>query len=270
MAGSLNSVRILCGYPQDRYIDRAGNVWLGDGYYSGGETSVQALQFLARAPDVALYQSLRFGEFSYDIPLRPGNYELHLYFLETHYGPGSIGGGGETSRMFNVLLNGRPVLKLFDIIKDAGGNNVGNERVFKDVTPAADGYLHLNFRRLLDSPLLNALAIVPAPPAKINPIRIVAQNNSYTDRAGNIWSPDRYYGGGQLALHLTHTSISETPDTALYSGERFGNFSYTIPVPPGKNKVNLRSAETYWGIQNAYPTLPDQNDSPTGGWEPGF
>ncbi|MGD0010888.1 MAG: malectin domain-containing carbohydrate-binding protein [Terriglobia bacterium] len=264
MAGSLDSVRILCGYPQDKYIDRAGNVWLGDRYYSGGQTSVQPLQFPARAPDVALYQSFRFGDFSYDIPLRPGNYELHLYFLETHYGPGSLSGGGETSRMFNVLLNGQPLLKLFDIIKDAGGNNIGDERVFKDVTPAADGHLHLNFRGLLDSPLLNALAIVPAPRAKINPIRIVAQNNSYTDRAGNIWSPDRYYRGGQLALHLTRTPISGTRDPGLYSSERFGNFSYTIPVPPGKYKVNLRFAETYWGIQNA-PNLPDQNDSQVGG-----
>jgi len=264
MAGSLDSVRILCGYPQDKYIDRAGNVWLGDRYYSGGQTSVQPLQFPARAPDVALYQSFRFGDFSYDIPLRPGNYELHLYFLETHYGPGSLSGGGETSRMFNVLLNGQPLLKLFDIIKDAGGNNIGDERVFKDVTPAADGHLHLNFRGLLDSPLLNALAILPAPPGKINPIRILAQNNSYTDRAGNIWSPDRYYRGGQLALHLTRTPISGTRDPGLYSSERFGNFSYTIPVPPGKYKVNLRFAETYWGIQNA-PNLPDQNDSQVGG-----
>jgi hypothetical protein len=167
--------------------------------------------------------------------------------------------------MFNVLLNGQPLLKLFDIIKDAGGNNIGDERVFKNVTPAADGHLHLTFRRLLDSPLLNALAIVPARPGKINPIRILAQNNSYTDRAGNIWSPDRYYRGGQLALHPTRALVSGTPDPGLYSSERFGNFSYAIPVPPGKYKVTLRFAETYWGIQNAYPNLPDQNDSPVGG-----
>jgi hypothetical protein len=167
--------------------------------------------------------------------------------------------------MFNVLLNGQPLLKLFDIIKDAGGNNIGDERVFKNVAPATDGHLRLNFRRLLDSPLLNALAILPAPPGKINPIRILAQNNSYTDRAGNIWSPDRYYRGGQLGLHLARTPFSGTLDPGLYSSERFGNFSYAIPVPPGKFKVTLRFAETYWGIQNASPNLPDQNGSPVGG-----
>jgi hypothetical protein len=240
---------------------------MGDRYFTGGDPSVQALQFLPRAPDVALYESFRFGDFSYDIPLPPGNYELHLYFLETHYGPGNLSGGGETSRMFDVLLNGQPLLRLFDVIKDAGGNNVADERVFKNITPAADNHLHLKFRRLLDSPILNAIAILPAPHGKINPIRILAQNNSYTDRAGNIWSPDRYFRGGQLALHLSRAPVSGTPDPGLYTSERFGNFSYTIPVPPGKYQVTLRFAETYWGIQNAYPNLPDQSGSPVGGPE---
>jgi len=265
MAGSMESVRLLCGYPQDKYIDRAGNVWLGDRYYSGGETSIQPLQFLPRAPDTELYQNFRFGNFSYDIPLQPGNDELPLYFLETHFGPGSLSGGGETSRMFDILLNGQPVIKLFDIIKDAGGNDIGDERVFKNVTPALDGHLHLKLHKLNEAALLNALAIVPAPPGKINPVRILAQNNSYTDRAGNIWSPDRYFRGGQLALHLSGGPVSGTPNPGLYSSERFGNFTYAIPVPAGKYKLTLHFAETYWGIQNTYPNMPDQNGSPVGG-----
>ena len=267
IAGSADAVRILCGYPRDKYIDRGGNVWMGDRYFTGGEASVQPLQFLPRAPDVALYESFRFGDFSYDIPLLPGNYELHLYFLETHYGPGNLSGGGETSRMFDVLLNHQPLLHLFDIIKDAGGNNIADERVFRNVVPAADGQLHLRFSRLLDSPILNAIAILPAPPNKICPIRILAQNNSYTDREGNIWSPDRYFRGGQLALHLSRAPVSGTPDPGLYTSERYGNFSYAIPVPPGKYQVTLRFAETYWGLQNTYPNLPDQTGSPVGGAE---
>jgi hypothetical protein len=265
VAGSSDSVRILCGYLKDKYIDRGGNVWLGDRNYSGGDTSVQPLEILPRAPDPALYQGFRFGDFSYNIPLKPGNYELHLYFVETHYGPGSLSGKGETSRLFDVLLNGKPLLKIFDIIKDAGGNNIADERVFKDVSPAPDGHVHLNFRRLVDSPVLNALAIEPAPAGKINPIRILAQDNSYTDRAGNVWSPDRYYSGGQPAQHTSPAPVSGTADPGLYSGERYGNFSYAIPVPSGKYKVTLRFAETYWGRANSYYNLPDQNGSPVGG-----
>jgi Malectin domain len=265
LSRSQDSIRILCGYSKDKYIDRGGNVWLGDRYYSGGETSAEPELFLARAPDMGLYQNFRFGDFSYRIPLKPGNYELHLYFVETHYGPGSLSGRGETSRLFDVLLDGKSLLRIFDIIKDAGGNNIADERVFKDVRPGPDGYLQLNFQRLVDSPLLNALAIEPATPGKINPIRILAQDNSYTDHAGNIWSPDRYYSGGQLAQHISTTPVSGTLDPQLYSSERFGNFTYAIPVPPGKYKVTLRFAETYWGRKNSHYNLPDQNGSPVGG-----
>jgi len=265
-ARPLEGVRILCGYRRDKYIDRAGNVWTGDQYFSGGQTSSQAVEFLPRAPDVTLYESFRFGDFSYDIPLQPGNYELHLYFLETHYGIGSPSGGGETSRMFDVLVNDKPILKLFDIIKDAGGdNNVADERVFSNISPAADGRVHIQFKRQRDSPILSALAVLPAPPGKIIPIRILAQNNSYTDRAGDIWSPDRYYRGGQLALHVRHAPVSGTAEPGLYSSERFGNFTYAIPVPAGRYQVTLRFAETYWGLQSTYPNLPDQHGSPVGG-----
>jgi hypothetical protein len=263
--GSTNRVRILCGYAKDVYIDRDGNAWQGDRYYSGGEAHSAPQQFISRAADMTLFRTFRAGEFSYNIPLKPGNYELHLYFVETHYGPGTFSGGGETSRLFNVLMNGKPLLKIFDIIKDAGGNNVADVRVFKDVTPAPDGYLHLKLEPLDDVPTLNALEIEPAPPGRINPIRIVGQDHSYTDHAGNVWRPDRYYSGGQLAVHITHIPVSHTPDPDLYSGERFGHFSYAIPVAPGRYGLTLRFAETYWGVPNRSPSLPDQNGSLEGG-----
>jgi len=260
-----DSVRILCGYSKDKHIDNSGNVWLGDRYFSGGEAVTQSPQFIARAPDMTLYQTFRSGTFSYDIPLKLGNYEMHLYFVETQYGPGTLSGGGETTRLFNVDMNGKRLLNIFDIIKDAGGNNIADVRVFKDVKPASDGYLHLRFEALNNPAILNAVEMAPAPPGKIRPIRLVAQSNSYTDHAGNVWSPDCYYSGGQLALHIARPPVSGTQDPNLYSSERFGNFSYAIPVAPGKYKVTLRFAETYWGSQNQQHNLPDQNASPTGG-----
>jgi hypothetical protein len=258
-------VRILCGYTKDRYIDRDGNAWLGDRYYSGGEALSQPQQVIARAPDVALFEAFRAGGFSYNIPLKPGNYELHLYFVETHYGPGTLSGGGETSRLFNLWMNGKSLLKIFDIIKDAGGNNVADVRVFKDVAPAADGYLHLRLEPLTDVAILSALEVLPARRGRMNPIRIAARDHSYSDHAGNVWQSDRYYSGGQLAVHITRIPVSPTPDPNLYSGERYGNFSYAIPVAPGKYKVTLRFAETYWAVPNRSPSIPDQNGSLEGG-----
>jgi hypothetical protein len=260
----LDSLRVLSGYSKDKHIDSSGNVWLDDRYFSGGEAVTQSPQFIARAPDMTLYQTFRSGTFAYNIPLKPGNYEMHLYFVETQYGPGTLS-GGETTRLFNVDVNGKRLLNIFDIIKDAGGNNIADVRVFKDVRPTTDGYLHLRFEALNNPAILNAVEIMPAPPGKIRPIRFVAQNNSYTDHAGNVWNPDCFYSGGQLALHVAHPAVSGTQDPNLYSSERFGNFSYAIPVAPGKYKVTLHFAETYWASQNQRRNLPDQSGSPVGG-----
>lgn len=262
-----DEVRILAGYRKDTYIDRSGNVWQGDRYFTGGTALAQPRRFIARTVDPTMYQTLRSGEFSYDIPLKPRTYELRLYFAETHYGPDTLSGGGETSRLFDVLMNGRILLHLFDIIKDAGGNDVADVRVFKDVEPAEDGKLHLKFAPLIDAPVLSALEVLPTPRGEINPIRIIAQQNSYTDHAGHVWAPDGYVRGGQPATHIHRTPVTETADPDLYVGERFGNFDYAIPVAPGKYTLTLHFAETYWGLENQRPgaALPDYSGSPEGG-----
>ena len=260
-------VRILAGYLKGSYIDRAGNVWQGDRYYDGGNPLAQPRRFIARTFDPTIYQTLRSGQFSYDIPLKSATYELRLYFAETHYGPDTLSGGGETSRLFDVYLNGRMLLHLFDIIKDAGGNDVADVRVVKDVEPAQDGKLHLRFASLIDSALVNAIEVLPAPRGEMNPVRIIAQQNSYTDHAGHAWSPDQYARGGQFATHIHRTPVSDTADPDLYVGERFGNFDYAIPLAPGRYTLNLYMAETYWGLENQRPAaaLPDYSGSPEGG-----
>ncbi|HMD97675.1 MAG TPA: malectin domain-containing carbohydrate-binding protein [Terriglobia bacterium] len=74
------------------------------------------------------------------------------------------------------------------------------------------------------------------------------QDNSYTDRAGRIWSPDRYFFRGRFASHKA--PVENTPDPIIFTGERYGNFDYAIPVAPGKYGVTLRFAETYFGEAN--------------------
>jgi hypothetical protein len=239
-------VRILCGFKKDRYIDREGKVWGPDAFYTGGYTENRPRQYFARTDDPVLFETLRFGDFRYDIPAKPGNYELWLYFAETAYGPGTTTGGGENSRIFNVYLNDAPLLTDFDITSDAAGANTADIRRFKNVTPAPDGKVHLRFESVHHHPLVDAIRLSPMQGDKLAPIRVIAQENSYTDSHGAIWSPDNYYSGGQLSTHKE--SVKGTGDVDLYAGERYGNFSYALPVDSrGKYTVNLYMAETYWG-----------------------
>jgi len=253
-AGSTEEIRILAGYSKDNYIDRAGKAWGPDRFYTGGRVLSTPPQVIDRTSDATLYQNCRAGEFTYDVPLKPGVYELRLYFAETTYGPNTLAGGGESSRIFNVDLNGRRILSEFDPLADAGANNTADVRVFDDVTPAPDGRLHLAFSKFhgptppQDEAILNALEIVPGIAGKMLPVRIVAQNNSYTDHSGRVWSPDRYSSQGRLVLH--NRPVEQTADSGLYYGERFGHFSYAIPVASGKYALTLHFAETYFGPAN--------------------
>ena len=245
-----NAIRIIAGYDRANYIDRDGQVWQADRFYEGGGAWPGPLrQFIARTSDPALYQGGRYGVYAYNIPLKPGNYELKLHFLERVYGPGLETGGGENSRVMDVTANGRMLLKDFDIVSDAGGPEIADVRVFKDIQPGPDGYLRLGFHAQRERPLINAVEVEPALPHKINPVRIVTQNNSVIDSHGHVWLADTYYMGGQASNHWK--GVTGTPDPDLFNNERYGHFSYAIPVAPGSYTVNLYFAETYWGPNNA-------------------
>ncbi len=242
------AIRILAGYSRSSHIDSAGNTWLSDRYFEGGATGVNPNHFIFRSLDPTLFRTYRHGEFAYNIPLAPGVYELWLYFVETIYGPGLIHQGGETSRTFGILINGAPVLDPFDTYADAGGAFVGDERVFKDVSPGRNGYLQISFSRRQDEPMLTALEVLPGIPGKQRTIRIVAQPNTYTDHKGRVWMPDQFYAGGQFIFR--QGQIEGTPEPGLYEGERYGNFDYAIPVAQGNYSVTLYFSERYFGAGN--------------------
>ncbi len=239
-------IRILAGAPDAHYVDHLGNIWLGDRFFQGGAGMATPHHVIWRTVDPAIFQVRREGqEFGYDIPLNPGRYELHLYFAETVFGEGNVAGGGETSRIFQVLANGRALLDSLDVTSDAGGANIADEKVCAGVSPAADGKLHLLFRGVKENAVLSGIAILPAPSGRMRPVRILVRDQRYTDQAGRVWLPDRYFSRGQTVLRPE--AISGTPDPELYRGERYGNFTYTIPVAPGRYTLRLRFNEAWFG-----------------------
>ena len=239
-------IRIRSGSSAARYVDRTGNIWSGDRFFQGGSVFATPGHVISGTPDPELFRSRREGDFSYDIPLKPGVYELHLYFAETLFGETNTAGGAESSRVFRVLINDKPALMVFDVISDAGGSDMADEKVFKDVSPAKDGMLHLHFAALFkETPFLNAIEIVPGIPGRMHPVRIVAGSHNYTDRRGVAWGSDRYFIHGSTVARSE--PVSNTPDPEMFGAERFGNFTYSIPVVEGRYTVNLRFAESWFG-----------------------
>lgn len=238
-----DEIRILAGSSRP-YTDRFGQVWDADRNFEGGSPFSAPLHPVFGTRDPVLYQSGRTGSFRYDLPLKPGSYELRLHFAETVFGEGNAAGGGETSRLFNVFANGKMLLEMIDVIADAGSNSA-DIRVFKDIQPDKDGLLHLEYKPVVNVAFLNAIEVSPGIPGKMRPIRIVARDQGYIDKNGRSWSPDRFSQGGQLVLRTV--PVSGAPDPEIYRGERFGNMRYDIPVAPGRYTLIVHFAETWFG-----------------------
>jgi hypothetical protein len=247
-AGALpgsDSVRILAGLDERAFTDGFGNVWQSDRFFEGGSLIKLPTHPITGTREPRLYQSRRQGNFRYDIPLVPGVYELRLHFAETHFGEDNTAGyGGEGSRAFAVQINGNTVINRLDIVGEAGAS-AAHVKVFKDVSPAADGKLHLTFVPIVAVPFLNAIEITPGTGGRLRPIRIVAQPRALTDTSGTSWLPDRFAAGGQMVKRTPEVTGTNEPE--LYAGERFGNLTYTIPVPSGTYGVTLYMAERWIG-----------------------
>ncbi|MGD0858502.1 MAG: malectin domain-containing carbohydrate-binding protein [Terracidiphilus sp.] len=247
-------VRILAGAGRS-FVDHAGKLWNADAWFSGGTAVQSAVLNIWRTQNPGFYRTSRQGQFSYAIPLKKGIYELRLHFAETVYDPESTGTGGEGSRLMTVRANGRTLLTRFDIVADAGGSRTADVKVFTDIQPAADGLLHLEF--LGDDgkqAILSAVEVLPGFRGRIRPVRVLARQTPYYSNDSHWWSPDNYFEGGQLAAYAT--PVKGTDDPELYETERWGNFSYAIPVAPGKYSVSLLFAARHgdW----------DESSSPAG------
>jgi hypothetical protein len=84
------------------------------------------------------------------------------------------------------------------------------------------------------------------PPAGASPpIRINVGGPAYTAASGTTWQADQFFTGG--ATSSTSHAITGTNDPAIYQNERWGDFTYAIPVPNGTYDVRMHFAEAYFG-----------------------
>jgi hypothetical protein len=82
----------------------------------------------------------------------------------------------------------------------------------------------------------------PAPDGDL--IAVNAGGSQYTAADGTVYQGDSGFSGGNF--YSTTAAITGTTDDRLYQSERYGNFSYKIPVDDGDYLVTLKFAEIYW------------------------
>ncbi len=91
------------------------------------------------------------------------------------------------------------------------------------------------------------VVVLPPPPtpaiigAVAGPLRINAGGAEYRDPAGIVWLADQYFTGGDA--FSSPGPIIFTNQTGLYSTQRYGDFTYKIPVKNGLWTLQLKFAE---------------------------
>jgi Malectin domain/Bacterial TSP3 repeat len=119
-----------------------------DALVSGGSTYKTTAAITGTADD-ALYQSERYGNFTYNVPVATGDYVVTLKFAEIYFSaPGR--------RLFDVLIEGGTVISKLDIFAQAGQNTAYDVTVAVRVT---DGALTITFRNIVDKAKVSAILI---------------------------------------------------------------------------------------------------------------
>ena len=141
-------IRVVCGEegPVQGFVPDPNMV---DG--STNQKKVKIDTTAANAAPEAVYQSERYSQdFSYifEVP-KDGRYQVRLHFAE-------IFDSEPGSRVEDISLNGRVVLKDFDILKVAGAMNKAVVKEFNDVAPDSQGTIVVRIAAASQSPDKNA------------------------------------------------------------------------------------------------------------------
>ena len=136
------------------------NQFVADTDYQGGATTSSPdlinTGFVPNAAPRAVYQSQRYGNFTYTIPNEtPGGlYQVRLDFAETMY-------TSEGQRLFDVAINGTPVLTDFDVFSAADGANNALAETFL-ANADSNGDITIAFSNVVSLPMVSGIEITPA------------------------------------------------------------------------------------------------------------
>lgn len=183
----------------------------GGGSFSSGST-INTSGVTSPAPQ-AVYQTERYGSSAYTFPgLVPGtNYLVRLHFAETYF-------SATGQRRFNVLINGTQVLTNFDILAEAGGQNIA---VVKEFTVPANtsSQIIVQFQNgAADNAKVSGIEIINTSAPSAPTIRFNVDINAGPTHSGTAASPDTgtvWNGiGAQSTSSFTFSNVLDSKGAA--------------------------------------------------------
>jgi hypothetical protein len=228
-------IRTLMGTSRRTYVDQSGSTWTPSRYCSDGDSVTVPTQKIVGTEDPSIYMGGIRGIAHCTFPVKPGQYEIHLYFAETSDLQAA-------TRPVILSVNAGPDIH-FDVVDNAGGDGIATSEVLSGIRPENDGAIHLDFTSEVS--LLDAIEILPENSENLLPVRITASPFAVIDSSNQVWVSDRYFIGGRRGQRLDPSQTSKHDITGY---ARIGSFRYNIPVvSPGKYRVTLFFSEPWFG-----------------------
>jgi hypothetical protein len=268
-AATAQTVNLNCGGVAFTASD--GTQWSADGYFKGGDLLYTGYSIANVQPqDFYLYRSARaglYGDFSYSIPLANGTYTLSLLFAETQY-------TAKGDRVFNVAVNGSPVLSGFDILTHVAPLTPFSQQFTTTVT---NGILQIDFTGVTRRALVSAIQVTPASgagstaPAGTPSLALSASTLNFVGTAGapnpspqsvtvsNAGTGTLTWTAASNQTWLTVSPGSGTDTgtlalTANVAGLGAGTYSATVTVSSGGASKTIAAALTVAAVAPPSPS----------------
>jgi|GEM_PF-426534 len=193
------AVRLNSGN-QGTFTAGNGDVFDADNFASAGLFYNQNIA-IANTTDDALYQSERYGNMTYNIPVANGTYDVNLHFAEI-YAPNQTAG----LRLFDVIIEGNLVLDDYDIFATAGFATAVIETYTASVS---DGSLDIEFVTVVNNAKISAIEVLAPSGSALTGLGAGTYTVAVTDANGCT---------GTATATLTEPSLL-TASTALVQGE---------------------------------------------------
>jgi fibronectin type 3 domain-containing protein len=207
-AAAGTATRIDAGGTTD-YTSSTGAVYRADAFFSGGTVNSVGSRAIAGTNDPALYDTERWGQFTYTIPVANGTYDVRFHFVELYYGSNGVAGGAG-KRVFGMdVLNTptSPDLANIDIYAAVGANHAYDLTVSNvEVTNGQIGIQSVYGSA--DDPEVAAIEVVPVGGAPS--VTSTSPADGATGVATTV-TPKVTFSAPVDAATLTSSSMSLTP-----------------------------------------------------------
>lgn len=202
------------------------------------------------------------NEMAWDFPVPSGTtVTVRMYFANRYGGTSQPG-----QRVFNVSLEGNPVLPAYDIAADAG-DQTGKMKEFTGIV--SDGDINIDFGHVVENPLVNGFEIIqtnPTPPPPPSGDSLLSRHLDATGSVGTAKTVDtstmdwtQVRGAFMVNGELYYGKSDGTLNERTFDGSTLGSEVKVDPYnDPFWSDIKNGSGGTYRGLaSDLYGQLPN-------------